>query len=456
LCSLLSKAFSRPVTPTALVQEDLKTLDRLAQEFKTELTAFGARVENLESRVAFLEDHQFSTTVKMSGSNVIALSGAIADGFDNQAVLAYRSRLLLNTSFTGKDNLLIGLYAGNAFNSPTEPSGFALPGVEGTLNGRTLTTSTAEGGLSSSTGGTTDNRLLMLAAKYSFPVDDRLTVHVSAGRAPYYFYAPILNGLYTGDEGTGAIGVFGRHDPAYLLVGGGTGITLNYHFTDSLELTAGYLADGGTVGDPSAGNGLFNGGYGVLGQLTWNVTDNLSLAAVYVHDYARGGRFGFNSNGLGSAGTAAANTLAGQDQLGGEDFGFIQSAIVTNGYSAQFSWRAWPNFVLSGWLGSYYPRLIGQGDGNILSYALTFAFPDLGKEGNLLGLVVGAEPYLTRMGGVPEPFAIDLPLHIEAFYRYQVTDNISLTPGLIWLTAPNQDNNNPDATILTLRTTFTF
>jgi Carbohydrate-selective porin, OprB family/S-layer homology domain len=183
----------------------------------------------------------------------------------------------------------------------------------------------------------------------------------------------------------------------------------------------------------------------------WN-----SIAAVYIHDYASGGRFGFNSNGLGSAGTAEANTLAGQDKLGGEDFGFIQSVIVTNGYSAQFSWRVQQNFVLSGWFGSYYPRLIGRGDGNILSYALTFAFPDLGKEGNLLGLVVGAEPYLTRMGGDPEPFAVDLPLHIEAFYRYQITDSISITPSLIWLTAPNQDNDNPDAAILTLRTTFTF
>jgi hypothetical protein len=48
-------------------------------------------------------------------------------------------------------------------------------------------------------------------------------------------------------------------------------------------------------------------------------------------------------------------------------------------------------------------------------------------------------------------FKVDLPLHIEAFYRYQFNDRISLTPGLIWLTAPNQDNDNPDAVIVTLR-----
>jgi carbohydrate-selective porin OprB len=74
----------------------------------------------------------------------------------------------------------------------------------------------------------------------------------------------------------------------------------------------------------------------------------------------------------------------------------------------------------------------------------------------LLGLVIGAEPYLTRIGCNPQPFEVDLPLHIEAFYRYQFNERIYLTPGLIWLTAPNQDNDNPDAFIVTLRTTFAF
>jgi hypothetical protein len=447
----------------AVAKQDIEKLQRLAQDFATELASLGARVDNLESRVAFLEDHQFSTTVKLSGSAILAVSDAFVEGFDNQTIFQYRYRLLLSASFTGKDNLLIGIYAGNAIAGNADEGellistgSFALPGVETDTPFGIVTTSTAEGGLTSTTGATTDNRLLLLATKYSFPVGDRLNVHVSLGRAPYYFYAPILNGLYTGDEGTGAIGVFVRHDPAYLLVGGGSGITFNYNLTDTLELTAGYLADGGTVGDPNPGNGLFNGGYGVLGQLTWKASDQLTLGVVYVHDYALGGRFGFNSNGLGSAGTAVANTLAGQDALGGEDFGLPQSAVVTNGYSAQFSWQPTSSFVLSGWFGTYYPRLIGRGDGNILTYALTFGFPDLGREGNLLGLVVGAEPYLTRMGGTPIEFAVDIPWHIEAFYRHQITNNISLTPGLIWLTTPDQDNSNPDALIATIRTTFSF
>ncbi|MGB7518481.1 MAG: carbohydrate porin [Spirulinaceae cyanobacterium] len=47
-------------------------------------------------------------------------------------------------------------------------------------------------------------------------------------------------------------------------------------------------------------------------------------------------------------------------------------------------------------------------------------------------------------------------MHIEAFYQYQVADNISITPGVIWLTAPDHNNNNEDQIIGTIRTTFSF
>ncbi|MFM7424799.1 MAG: iron uptake porin [Elainella sp.] len=445
-------------TADLVTKEELATRERLRSEFANELALLRGRMDGLEARVAELESNQFSTTVRLNGSAVMAVSNAFGDGLDNQVIGQYRYRFLLSGSFTGSDNFLLGIYAGNAVGNGFDTGGFDLPGLE--VSDPTGTTvdqiSTQEGGLASTIAATTDNSLLFLASAYSFPVGDQLMVNLSVGRTPYYFFTPTLNGLYTSDEGTGAIGTFARLDPVYLLVGGGTGVVFNYNITDSLELTAGYLADGGTVGDPSPGSGLFNGGYGVLGQLTWQITDGLSVAGVYAHDYAPGGRFGFNNNGLGSTGTAIANTLAGQDLLGGEDFGLSQEPVVTNGYSAQFSWEINPQLVLSGWFGTYYTRLIERGDGNILTYALTFAVRDLFQDGNLLGLAVGAEPYLTRMGGDPVDFDVDIPLHVEAFYRYQITDNISVTPGVIWLTAPNQSADNPDAVIATLRTTFEF
>ena len=92
------------------------------------------------------------------------------------------------------------------------------------------------------------------------------------------------------------------------------------------------------------------------------------------------------------------------------------------------------------------------GSADIWYYALGLAFPDLGKQGNLGGVLVGAEPY---RGGNPAP-ANDLSLHIEGFYKYQLTDNIAITPGVIWITAPAQNDDNEDAVIGTVRTTFTF
>jgi len=52
-----------PNTADFVTREDLERLQRLVDEFRTELTTLGTRVDNLEGRVAFLEDHQFSTTI---------------------------------------------------------------------------------------------------------------------------------------------------------------------------------------------------------------------------------------------------------------------------------------------------------------------------------------------------------------------------------------------------------
>ncbi|NJL82083.1 MAG: carbohydrate porin [Chloroflexaceae bacterium] len=83
--------------------------------------------------------------------------------------------------------------------------------------------------------------------------------------------------------------------------------------------------------------------------------------------------------------------------------------------------------------------------------------PDLGQEGNLLGFVIGAEPYLSDFdGGNPQSFEVDVPLHLEAFYRHQLNDFIAITPGIIWLSAPNQDGSNGSTAIATFRTTFKF
>ena len=97
----------------AILREDIDTLNRLVQEFEAELAALSGRVDNLESRIAFLEDHQFSTTTKLSGEVIFASANSWGDDNDNQIIYGDRVRLEFNSSFDGKDRLVTRLAAGN-------------------------------------------------------------------------------------------------------------------------------------------------------------------------------------------------------------------------------------------------------------------------------------------------------------------------------------------------------
>jgi len=438
-------------TADLATQEDLATLQRLQEEFAAELASLRGRVDGLESRVAELEENQFSTTTRLAGTAIFAVSDVFGDsGDENQTVGQYRASLDLLTSFTGRDLLLTSVWAGNV---PPFGVGFDLPGTR--VGG--IQIPSAEGTLSSEFGANTDNDILLLTLAYTFPIGQQLVVTVAPGGfLPLNAIAPTLNPYLDDSEGgTGSISVFGERNAIYNL-GAGGGLGLNYFLGRQLRLSAGYLADGLTMSDPRDGRGLFNGGYSAIGQITWTPAQAFSIAATYINAYFPGGRYGFNYNSFAVTGTAVANTLAGQTRLSTQRL-FDVEPVITNSYGLQATFQPSPRFAISGWFGATYARLIEQGDGQILNYALTFAFPDLGQEGNLLGLVFGAEPYLTRFeGGDPDDFETDIPFHIEAFYRYQINDNISITPGVIWLTAPNQDDANGNDFVATIRTTFKF
>jgi len=104
-------------TPGGVSREDLQALQRLTEEFRTELATIGTRVDNLEGRTAFLEQRQFSTTTKLAGEVILAATDTF-DDYANETVFGDRVRLDLRTSFTGRDTLHTRLAAGNlaAFN----------------------------------------------------------------------------------------------------------------------------------------------------------------------------------------------------------------------------------------------------------------------------------------------------------------------------------------------------
>jgi hypothetical protein len=84
---------------------------------------------------------------------------------------------------------------------------------------------------------------------------------------------------------------------------------------------------------------------------------------------------------------------------------------------------------------------------------LGLTFPDVGGRGNLPGLLVGLPPRLSNSDVRDED---DTSVHIEAFYRYQLNDNISITPGVWAVINPENNGNNDTIFVGVLRTYFQF
>lgn len=183
-------------------------------------------------------------------------------------------------------------------------------------------------------------------------------------------------------------------------------------------------------------------------------------ALLYLNSFSN--RFGVDT----LAGSNPAKVIVVND-IDNPDNNF-SNAVVANSYGFQANYRVFDGFELGGWVGYTAGRAVGEikGDANVWNYAVTLNFPDLFKEGNAGGIVVGMQPRLTDTSNSTLAEAIGLPvgqrrdrdvgLHVEAFYRFQLNDNISITPGFLWLTAPNRDDRNPDAVIGAIKTTFIF
>ncbi|WP_072013841.1 iron uptake porin [Myxosarcina sp. GI1] len=422
-------------TSETLNREDLDTLSRLTQEFEAELATINVRVGSLEEKTAFLEDRQFSTTTKLTGSAVFGLASVLAgddvDGeeIDRVPVLGSRSRLSFNTSFTGEDLLLTFLSTGN------------FPFFSDVTN-------TFEGQIGYSED--VDNQLKALTAAYFFPIGGHTQVAIEAAGGFVYDFVDTLNPLDAYDDsGSGAISFFGNRNPIYNSVAG-SGIGIKTDLGSSVELSLGYLAP--DAAEPTDGSGLFNGAYSALGQLVFQPSDRFKLGLTYINAYNNSDTF---------TGTNLANFRNFTATELGET-----APVSSNSYGVGASWHISDRFILSGWSGYTHERVLStldnrieRGDREILNWAVTLAFPDLFKEASLGGVVVGMEPKVidstVNIAGFDSEDR-DTSLHVEAFYQYRVNDNIAITPGVIWITAPDANEDNNDIVIGTLRTTFTF
>ncbi|MGA7933900.1 MAG: iron uptake porin [Kovacikia sp.] len=451
-------------TADLVKKEDLAVLQKLQEEFAAELAALRGRVDALEARTATLEKQQFSTTTKLAGEVVFA----ITDEFNirgNNTVFQDRVRLALNTSFTGSDLLITRLAAGNAglFNLPTNR-------VLGQAGGG------AEGIQTFNFGNTGGNAVFADWVAYYFSLGENIRVYIPAVSGLHYDNMPTLSpALDVGDGGTGPLSVFGQRNPIYL-IGGGSGINIKFGgATSPFSINAGYLANnsrptvtttnalGFTTGttspvtfaanNPADGFGLFDGSYSAIGQIAFD-TGKYGIGATYVHAYSQGAIFDGGS-GVTSSGSFLANT-----RFRNTGAGFATFPANVNAYGLEGYFKLSKNIVINAF-GTYASAdFVGDGrtDGDIWSYGAGVSFLDFGKKGNQLGIIGGVEPYLANARSLYPGLDArnNTPIHIEGFYKYQLTDNISITPGVIYIINPGQDSRNSDVIIGTLRTTFTF
>ena len=408
-------------TADLTTKQDLATIQKLQEQFSAELATLRGRVDTVEAKTAELEANQFSTTTKLQGQVVAVISDVLtnkqvdnADIDGKNTTLGSRARIELVSSFTGKDTLFTRIEANN-ISSPS-------------IN-------TTEGNLFFA--GTTGNTTASInALYYAFPLGKNTQVKLIANAGAADDVTNTVN-LFDGDGGFGAVSTFGTRNPIYGQLGD-KGIGINHQFGDKLTLSLGYLA--GTANNPTPGNGLFNGSYGALAQLTVKPSDRISLGLTYINSY--------NQPLLTGSNNATSNIVTS-----GEKFS-------SNSYGVQASLGISKKFVLGGWAGYTNSQVLTgtKGEFDTWNYAVTIGFPDLGKKGNLAGVIAGMEPKVTSSSATVTGVAKDpnTSYHIEGFYQYKVSDNITITPAVIWLTAPNHDDSNGNLVIGALRTTFSF
>jgi hypothetical protein len=437
------------------ITEVTDELKRLMKEFEKELAILRGRVDGLEAKVGELEATQFSTTTKLKGQAsfvigansfggdfkttpaVAAFSGARlfkgdyevdSDGnysrgdlqrttyadeaaaLQGATVFNYDLRIDLDTSFTGKDLLRTRLRAGNFADSPWGGPAVGLNALE----------------IGFESGAGRDvveiNRLY-----YQFPIgrnftatfgprvrqDDMLAVWPSA-----YPAETVLDIFtYAGAPGTYSLNL-----------GGGGGL---WWKAGNFSISANYVSANANNGSPS--NEYFPdcGGIGTdcaaqtgTAQIAY-ATGTFGLAAAYTYTNGPDGGAGlYTGNGT----PLAVTGFALSDSV---------NSVGISGYWSPTFWRWFPS-ISAGWgLNAHNSDTFAEIDGaQTQSWYVGLMWNDFLIRGNTFGMAVGQPTFFTKSGDddILEPN--DGQYAWEWWYKWQVTDNISVTPALFYLSAP--------------------
>ncbi len=480
-------------TTDLVTKEDLVAIAKLREEFAAELATLKGRIDVLEVQTAELEANQFSTTTKLSGLVWANVTGAFAGDdvliestelappasfggvvarraardTNGNPVVATRTEdpnvtlsnlvwLSFNTSFTGKDSLVVQLAAGNG-DSPANQ--FTSAGLYNTFGVPFFDQTAGIQGLG--------NTVVIRELFYQFPVADTLQLVVGT-RVNWYRYFDnnaftfILNGansfdsnsstlLNSIDRGSGGVAIWQPSKQFRLAVG---------YLGENDEFLSNSIAPGfNTSSDPNFG--LFGGNYTATAELTYSPSDRLNLRFLYnrarteaINGVVGGAISDSTYQGVADDGVSAVfDPITGNVADGGLD------NSVADVFEFNFDWLIARSFGIFGRY-TYASTNLNPIDQNINAQAIQagIAFPNLGKEGALFTLsyiipfsILDGRQYLVSGGGDG-----GIQYEFEANYFYPLTDNIALVPAFYLIANPNNFSSNPNIYVANLRAQFSF
>ncbi|MEI6065060.1 MAG: iron uptake porin, partial [Pseudanabaena sp. ELA748] len=418
-------------------KEDLATLQKLQEEFAAELATLRGRVDALDAKTAKLEAQQFSTTTKLYGQAIFGLQGRSSNTAtirgvrtpDDGTNVTFGANVQLNllTQLTPRSVLLTGITAANTSTGATGNSSF-----------NNFFTSLAYESVTGATG----NTFILSDLNYRALVADNLSViagpvgvnPVTVFRGPNRYQS----------AGSGSVSAFAQRNPILNLGNTTGGIGVDWQIGKSTSLQAVYSA--GTPATPTGNGGLFNGNYTLGAQFVFAPVEPVDVSLYYLHSYTNNSganQFGRLFTGVGDdivAATLANNTFP----------------VNTDAFGGSVDWQISRKVNLGGWLGFTNSTVSGfTGSVQTFNWMSYVTFPDLFKDGNLGGIYFGQLPKITGSdlsGNINAPnfFATAgvgtvggqaaAATHLELFYRYRISKNISITPGVILLFNPSNSH----------------
>jgi hypothetical protein len=394
------------------VTEVTDELQRLSKEFADELYVIRGRVAKLETQVGQLQATQFSTTTKLKGEATFVLGGVdnarLANGTNvGNTAFNYDVRLNFDTSFSGKDLLRTRLRTGNFSSQPfgSSSSLFKLDKAE-----------------------TYANVLNLDRLYYSFPALAK-GVTLTAGALvrntemawiPTAYKSDILDFFAV----AGAPGVYNK------ATGAGFGIQYAQPGKKGIVASLNYVAQNGS--DSTKGEFNASGALNTLAQIGYR-------ASQY------GIAFGYR-NGTEGTRVRTFNGVAGNG-------GTLAAKQTSNGYSLNAYWQPKKSGIIPSVSAAYgWNYVDGPATPNAATDSQTWfaglQWADVFAKGNAAGFAIGAP-------GNAASLTKDA-LMWETFYRYRVSDNISITPSVFYV-SNNQGLKNASSNYGgVIQTTFRF